>query len=337
MKLFEKNINKKICLLIVSILFFITFVPITVFAYRKLDQLQNKKGNKKKIVVTTTMLSNLTDQITKESDYFQVIHLMGEGVDPHNYQTKPSDLIHIITADLLVINGLHLEAQMEKAFEKLSTGKIFKAGDCLDLKEDIIKEEGFPDPHIWFDIQLWKRVGEQLTKKIKNIIDDKIENKIEKEKKIEQNWNNYEENLKKLENNIKKKIEENFEENSEIILITSHDCFSYFCRYLNKLSEKKQKFSLQSLQGISTQDEISASRVKELISLIQNNNIKAIFTESSIPDNDIKSLKEQIRKKITVVCENGEVLYSDSLNKQNDYIKTIEHNIDIISKYLKNK
>ncbi|MBY7577283.1 zinc ABC transporter substrate-binding protein, partial [Candidatus Phytoplasma sp. Tabriz.2] len=49
----------------------------------------------------------------------QVDSLMGVGIDPHNYKTKLSDRKKIKEADLVVINGLHLEAKMAEAFPLL--------------------------------------------------------------------------------------------------------------------------------------------------------------------------------------------------------------------------
>ncbi|MFP7699763.1 MAG: metal ABC transporter substrate-binding protein [Candidatus Phytoplasma pyri] len=341
--------TKKIIYLI-SILSLSTFLLLilSILAFLEISKVNKDDINSKKIVATTTMLGDLSKQLTKGTN-FQVQTLMTTGVDPHNYQAKPSDLRHIISADLIVTNGLHLEAQMQKAFKTLCQGKnnhqckFFSAADDSYLSPDeiITGDKGvYADPHIWFSINLWQKVCKSLKEKIIEIIEPKAVDKSEIKTKIDENFEDYNRKLEDLTKDIKKKITETNFEQKEVYLITAHDAFSYLCLFLNEIQDQnnKKEFILEPIQGISTQDEASASRILELIPIIKEKGVKAIFTESSVPENTIQSLKENAVDFVKIVSptkDNEEdILYSDSLNKENDYIKTFEHNIEIIFKYL---
>ncbi|WVV21307.1 zinc ABC transporter substrate-binding protein [Erysipelothrix piscisicarius] len=94
-------------------------------------------------------------------DKVTVNGMMVAGVDPHLYKAKPSDVKAIQEADVVAFNGVHLEAKLDDVLSGLEgSGKnIIKLEDAL-VPSDIIndEEQGGHDPHIWFDVNLWKKV-----------------------------------------------------------------------------------------------------------------------------------------------------------------------------------
>ena len=93
---------------------------------------QNGAGaGKLKVVVTTTMITDLVRQVGGE--LVDAEGLMGVGVDPHGYTAKPSDADKLKEADVIFYNGLMLEGQIEgmlvgmkknKKYVYAVTGKI---------------------------------------------------------------------------------------------------------------------------------------------------------------------------------------------------------------------
>ena len=63
------------------------------------------------VVATTGMLADTVREIG--GDAVEVRALMGPGVDPHSYRQTRTDILAMSRADLIVANGLYLEAQME--------------------------------------------------------------------------------------------------------------------------------------------------------------------------------------------------------------------------------
>jgi manganese/zinc/iron transport system substrate-binding protein len=358
LKIFKKNFGK---FLIILITCFISIIPISTFLFER-----DSKHDENKIVViaTTTILDDAIRHLIGEvdieendaNDKYQKIEsiickdpLMGVGIDPHNYKTKLSDRRKIQKADLVVVNGLHLEAKMVEAFKLLKKDTLFPIGDNLE-KEYILKEENSKDcdPHIWFDIELWKEVVKKLKNRLYKIIP-----KEKDKKQLQHNYNLFIKSLEDLKRyiiertkHLKKLKEQN---NNKLILVTAHDAFSYW----QKFSKKNNcEFELNSIQGISTQTEANMKEIIELAEKLANNDVKAIFKESSMPKDSLQSLKEEVdksRKKRGLspisIPENAE-LYSDSLGKDgkeelnghyykhSTYVGAFLNNMRIIEKYL---
>ena len=64
------------------------------------------------IVTTIAQIADLASRIAGERA--QVRSLMGEGVDPHTYRPTRADVAALRRADLVLANGLRLEAQLDE-------------------------------------------------------------------------------------------------------------------------------------------------------------------------------------------------------------------------------
>lgn len=265
------------------------------------------------VVATTTMIGDLLNEIGKE--HVSVTTVMNVGVDPHSFIPRPSVTRAISKADLVVTNGLNLEAKLGKVLHVLDD-KLLELGSFVP-EESLIKDEnGEIDPHFWFDVNLWTIAAEALTNRL--ILMDE-ENELD----YLNNFNKYKEKLILLDEYIKEEVL--LIEEEKRVLITAHDAFSYF--------GKAYGFNVLSIQGISTESEASAKDIKDLANLIVDNNVKAIYLESSIPETTIKSLIDAVK----VMGHNviiGGTLYSDSLGEEGsgaeNYLDMVRHNIDTI-------
>ncbi|MDO4800324.1 MAG: zinc ABC transporter substrate-binding protein, partial [Bacillota bacterium] len=120
-------------------------------------------GGKLRIVATTTMLADLARELG--GDKVEVSALMEAGIDPHLYKASAGDVETMQKADLVVYNGLHLEGKMEEVFENLEKMGKSVVMIASNLSEDqLLKDEesGGHDPHIWFDVKIWKAAAVNL-------------------------------------------------------------------------------------------------------------------------------------------------------------------------------
>ncbi|MBU5593120.1 zinc ABC transporter substrate-binding protein [Clostridium sp. MSJ-4] len=283
----------------------------------------SNKGEKFKVVTTTTMLADVAKHIG--GDYVEVKGLMGPGVDPHLYKASAGDVTLMQKADMVVYNGLHLEGKMGEVFENLTgSGKlIVSVADGVN-KEALMKSEDSAnayDPHIWFDVNIWKDAAVELTKGLKNLDKDHAD-------EFDKNLKAYLAELDKLNEYIMQKTAELPEKSR--VLITAHDAFNYF--------GKAYGFEVKGLQGISTASEAGTADVRELANFIVDREIKAVFIESSVPKKNIEALQEAVKAKGFDVKIGGE-LYSDSIGdagtEAETYIGTFKSNIDTIVNALK--
>ncbi|WP_409968283.1 zinc ABC transporter substrate-binding protein [Bengtsoniella intestinalis] len=274
------------------------------------------------VVATTTMLADLVRVIG--GDEVAVHGLMGSGVDPHLYQASAGDVTAMEQADLVVYNGLHLEGKMADLFGTLAlTGTAtLCAADGVEEEWLLFSDDGCTyDPHIWFDVSLWKQVAVYIADGLSEL--DPAE-----EECYQENLQGYLQALDTLEIYIKIRVSEL--EETQKILITAHDAFGYF--------GKSYGFTVLGIQGISTDSEASTGEVAALADYIVDNGVGAIFIESSVPIKSIQALQAAVEAQGFSVSIGGE-LYTDSLGDEasdtDTYLTTVRANVDTIVDGLK--
>lgn len=279
------------------------------------DIIKGFDSGKPTVVSTTTMLYDLTCQIG--GDKIIALGLMGSGVDPHQYRASAGDIIKMQEADMVVYSGLHLEGKMGDIFAGLAgRGKKSVCASGEIAEEMLIVNDGVPDPHIWFDVSLWKEAARAVEKGLSGL---DPENARYYGERLER----YLERLDELDAYVKERVKEIPEEKR--VLITAHDAFGYFGRAYG--------FEVMGLQGINTVSEASASDVSRLAGIIAEREIKAVFVESSMPVKNTEALMEAVRA-WGFETNLGGYLYSDSIGDESDgtdtYISAFRHNIDTI-------
>jgi manganese/zinc/iron transport system substrate-binding protein len=282
-----------------------------------------KTNGKLNVVTTTTMITDLVKNIG--GDKLEVKGLMGAGVDPHLYKASEGDVSKLFNADAVIYTGLHLEGKLEEVFEKMEhqNKKTIVASDAID-KKNLISSELFAsnyDPHIWFDINNWTRITSHIAEKLAEI--DVVNTDFYKN-----NAKTYLDKLSALNKEVENKINELPVEKR--VLVTAHDAFNYFGR--------QHKFNVVGLQGLSTATEAGVQDVQKLAKFIIENEVKAIFVESSVPKRTIEALQEAVKSKGHEVVIGG-TLYSDALGsagtEEGTYIGMYKANVSTIVNALK--
>lgn len=287
------------------------------------NNVKKNKSDKLTVVTTTTMLYDLVKQIGGE--HVEVQGLMGSGVDPHQYRASAGDIGKMQSADVVVYSGLHLEGKMGDVFASLEESqsggkKVICAADGIS-DDMIIYNNGVPDPHIWFNVDLWSLAAAEVAKGLSQA-DQANENAYKN------NLEEYQGKLAELDLYIREKTAEVPEE--QRVLITAHDAFGYF--------GKAYGYEVKGLQGISTATEAGTADVSSLADFIAKNKIKAVFVESSLPVKNIQALMEAVKSRGFETSLGG-LLYSDSTGDSetgtDSYIDAFKHNADVITSALK--
>lgn len=280
----------------------------------------NYVEGKVNIVATTTMLGDLSKQIG--GDKVSVTALMGIGVDPHLYSAKASDTKALEKSDFIIYGGLHLEGKMVNILESLSKKKSYvNAGESISVNNGVLlfDDKGNTDPHVWFNIENWIIVAKDLTDKL--AVYDAVNAEYYQERGAV-----YIEKLQELHMWTQNKISELSQEKR--ILVTAHDAFQYFANAYG--------FEVEAIQGISTESEASINDINNLVNLVIQRQVKAIFIESSVPQKTIDSVVSSAKSKGYTLVIGGE-LYSDSLGDEahSEYIAAMKHNVTTIVDSLK--
>jgi len=274
-----------------------------------------------KVVTTTGMIADAASRIG--GTLIDVQALMGPGVDPHAYRQTRSDIVAMAKADLVLWNGLYLEAQLEDFLRDLARGKTVVAVAEAVPESQLIGSEDYVnrfDPHLWMDPALWSRV-------VVNILDALIAAHPRGEKIFRANADAYLEQLTKLANYTTAAL--STVPATSRVVVSSHDAFSYFGR--------AHGFDVVGIQGISTESEAGLRRIAELVDLLVERNIRAVFVETSVSDRNIRALIEGAAARGHEVVIGGE-LYSDAMGEpgtyEGTYVGMIDHNTTIITSAL---
>ena len=211
---------------------------------------------------------------------------------------------------------------MGEVLQKISsTRKTIAVAESIPKEYLLPFEESEFDPHVWFDVKLWKYATESVYKTLAEFAPQKKE--IFKE-----NYEAYLKSLNELDEFIKKRSSEIPQEKR--VLVTAHDAFNYF--------SKAYGFEVRGLQGISTVSEAGAKDVQELADFITKRKLPAIFVESSVPEKNVKALQEAVKARGYDVSIGGE-LFSDAMGDEGSfegtYIGMLTHNINTIIDALK--
>jgi manganese/zinc/iron transport system substrate-binding protein len=274
-----------------------------------------------RVVATVSMLADTTRAVG--GDRVQVVSLLGEGVDPHTYRPTRADIARLTGADLIIANGLHLEAQLDETLKSLARSKpVLFAAERIPVERLLADDEykDRKDPHVWMDPKLWTLVVEAIRDKL-------IERDPAGRAIFEAGAKNYIAELAKLDA-YTGKILETVPKGARV-LVTAHDAFGYFGRAYG--------FEVEGIQGLSTESEAGLRRIEALVNLLVAKKIRAVFVESSVPERNVRALVEGARARGHQVVVGGE-LYSDALGAPGTYegtlIGMLDHNVTTISRAL---
>lgn len=278
-----------------------------------------KREGKLVVLATTGMIANVVKEIAGPN--VEVTSLMGPGVDPHTYQPTARDQRRLRDAHLVLYNGLHLEGKMVETFEAMEKNSKAFAVTGKIPSEKILRGAGsanVPDPHIWFDVSLWKSVASAIVEHLCVADPDHAAD-------YKQNGEKYQEELDTLHQYCLEQIATIPKERR--VLVTSHDAFEYFGRAYG--------MELIGLQGISTDTEAGLEKLASTTESIKQRGILAIFPESSVSRAAIERVAADSQARL------GPELYSDSLGSADGpsgtYVGMIRTNVDTIVAALKDK
>jgi len=271
-----------------------------------------------KVVTTTAMVGDLVKNIAGEKA--EVISLMGTGVDPHLYKASAGDVEKLAGADMIFYNGLHLEGKITDVLAQMKKSGIFTVGVAEGIDKSLLlspeEYEGYYDPHIWFDVALWKKAAKVVMEAFS--LYDPQNAGIYK-----QNTESYLKELNLLQSYIQKKVA--LLRHERKVLITAHDAFNYFGRGYG--------FEVMGLQGISTDSEASVADIQNLSRVIAERKVPAVFVETSISPRYMRALRASVKARGFDVRIGGS-LYSDSMGspgtEEGSYIGMFRSNVDTI-------
>ena len=292
------------------LLVFVILVAIGIACFFQPSQ---QRPHERNVVVVFTILEDFAKQLLQDVPEVRIHTLIDCNQDPHSFHPHPKICVLLKQADIMVMNGLDFEPWFAACRQHV-LGRLVVASDGIVPLRQIHNPELF-DPHAWLDVDNAMIYVRNMRNAFKEVYPQFAE-------KIEQNYQCFMRELKQLH----VWIPQQFTNLKDRTIITTHDAFWYY--------GKAYGVQFISPQGISTEEEISAAKMAQIIRIIKQRKVKALFLENLSSSAAIKQLAEETHTQI------GGTLYADSLSGSKGpcptYVSMIRHNTKNIQRALSN-
>jgi ABC-type Zn uptake system ZnuABC Zn-binding protein ZnuA len=225
-----------------------------------------------RVVTTVSPITNIVQNIG--GDRVAVTGIVPEGTNSHTFEPAPSDASVMEDAQIVFINGLHLEEPTRELAEaNVADGvPIVALADRTVTPDEYIfdfsfpKEGGFPNPHLW--------TNPPYAKAYARIVRDEL-SKVDPEGSTtyHENFSAFAERLDALDAAVRTATESVPVEKRK--LLTYHDSFPYFAR----------EYGWRVIGAIQPSDfaDPTPQEVSDLIDQIRRERIPAIFGSEVFP------------------------------------------------------
>jgi zinc/manganese transport system substrate-binding protein len=275
---------------------------------------------KRTIVATYAILGAVVQELV--GDQFDVTSEIPNGLDVHEWEPSARDIETLMTADLVVENGLGLEGGMQKALGQARSAGVpfFTASDHITVRivgagegvpsGDADQAAGAKDPHLWTDPLAVKAVVDALAVAIRKDFGVDLTARAAA----------MDARLTALDAEIRRQVEAVPPGRRK--LVTGHESLGYFAA--------RYGFTLVGavIPSLTTEAESSAGSLETLKRLIADNHVAVVFIESGTPARTVDALASEAR--VTVVP-----LATHTLPPDGSYFTFERHLADTIVRGLK--
>jgi len=277
-----------------------------------------KKEDEVDILVTIYPFKLIIDELSQQQLNIDV--LLPQSVDPHTYELVPSDLIKAQQSELFIYCDKNLDGWAAKleAKNKIQLSDYLPDSLKLTITDPILENPNHShnhnhthfDPHFWTDPVTVKAM-------IDNIVNLLIKHFPEKRIEFIENAEKFKDKLDELNSLVYQKTK--LIENKNIF--SSHPFYNYFF--------KRYEFKIVGFLEVSPGQVLSPKEMKEIMDLVKENNVKAIFTNKQHSDRTTKILAESLGIKYYDLDPMG------GTDELYDYASIVNHNLKIIEHALK--
>lgn len=277
------------------------------------------QGEQLEVVATTGHLADVVARVAPDA---VVTTLVGPGGDPHTYQPSTRDIQQILSADLVVWNGLRLEAQMDEILRgqgqrQLAAAEGLPEQFLLPLPSRGAHGQSMYDPHVWNSPDAWVLVVQEVTAGLTaadpGMADDYRTNAAGFVAEIEA--------ADRWASELLAAVPE-----ADRILVTGHDAFNYYGNTYG--------LQVHATDFISTDAQLSAVHLSALADLVADEEVPVVFEDNQANPQAITSLTEAVAARGWDVAVSDSELYADSLGVGADvdsWLEVFEHNTRAIA------
>ncbi|OTN77979.1 hypothetical protein A5886_003080 [Enterococcus sp. 8G7_MSG3316] len=267
-------------------------------------------------------------EFTKEvvGDAGEVSLLIPAGTEPHDFEPSAKDMAKIMEADAFVYNSPSLETWVSSLTDTIDTEQttIIEAAQEIELAEsdedhdhdhDETDHDHDLDPHVWTDPVLAIQEVETIRDQLSNAYP-------EQKAQFTENAAGY---IKQLEA-LDQAYSQAFEATTQRTFVTQHAAFGYLARQYDLVEA--------SISGISPDQEPTPSRLAELKTYVDANQVSVIYFEENASSKVAETLANETGVELAVLNP-LESLTQEQMDNGETYITVMEDNLSALQKSIK--
>ncbi|WP_298457204.1 metal ABC transporter substrate-binding protein [uncultured Cellulomonas sp.] len=262
------------------------------------------------VLTTFTVLADMARQVA--GDHVRVESITDVGVEIHGYEPTPDDLRRAADADLVLDNGLGLEAWFERFVAGLDAPHVTVSEGVATIPVGSGGMQGRPNPHAWMS-------PDAAIRYVANIADALADLDPVHEGAYRANAAAYTAELRAVRDALVDRLDRL--DPARRALVTCEGAFSYLARDAG-LAES-------FLWPVSSDAQGTPQQVARAITFVRERDVPAVFCESTVSD----TAQRQVARETGAAY--GGVLYVDSLSLPGGpvptYLDLLRHDTEVVA------
>ncbi|MGI8311794.1 metal ABC transporter substrate-binding protein [Saccharopolyspora hattusasensis] len=266
-------------------------------------------GDRPVVLTTFTVLADIARNVA--GDHLHVESITKAGAEIHGYEPTPDDIKKAAKADLILDNGLNLEAWFAQFVEELDVPHAVVSDGVkpIDIAEDAYA--GRPNPHAWMSPLNVRVYVDNMVRAFSELDPDNAA-------AYQANGRAYQASLQTVQDELITGL--GALPANERALVTCEGAFSYLARDAG-LTEKY-------IWAVNAEQQATPQQIASAIAFVMENKVPAVFCESTVSDAPMRQVTDATGAAF------GGTLYVDSLSETGGpvptYLDLIRHDVRTI-------
>ena len=267
-------------------------------------------GGRPVVLTTFTVLADIAANVAGE--HLQVESITKPGAEIHGYEPTPGDIKKAARADLILDNGLNLEAWFAQFVDDIDVPHVVLSDGIEPISISADAYAGLPNPHAWMSPLNVQIYADNAAAAFADLDPAHAAD-------YQANAARYRAELQQVQDDLVDQLRA--VPTSQRALVTCEGAFSYLARDTG-LTEKY-------IWPVNAEQQATPQQIASTIDFVAENTVPAVFCESTVSDAPMQRVVEATGARY------GGTLYVDSLSAADGpvptYLELIRHDADTIA------
>lgn len=261
------------------------------------------------VLTTFTVLADIAGNVAGE--HLQVESITKPGAEIHGYEPTPGDIKKATRADLILDNGLNLEAWFARFVADLDVRHVVVSDGIAPVSITEDAYAGLPNPHAWMSPLNVQTYVDNMVAAFSGLDPANAD-------AFERNGAAYKARLQEVQDELTSSL--SVLPQNQRALVTCEGAFSYLARDAG-LTEKY-------IWAVNAEQQATPKQITSVIEFVSTHDVPAVFCESTVSAAPMQQVAEATGARL------GGTLYVDSLSDPDGpvptYLDLIRHDADTI-------